>query len=182
MSMFFEGVDNIEDVPEDPFFMPDGEYTFRCVTAEIAETQAGGKQGLKTSFICTEQAYFSNKQSGPWLRVPRSSDADLARLLNSDDNAEKEAGKAQMQKMQSNLLRYFKAFGFGEDEMLKVRPEDLLDRDVKIRVKNEKQEDGNNFRKAVRVFPIDETQGNGTGSLNEFLGSANTSKPGDVPF
>ncbi len=185
---FFDGVDDIEDVSNDPFFMEDGVYRWKVVSAEAKKTNAGDKTGLNVKLQCVEGAYRGNTQYSPWRRIPFRTDGDFASGFNSDDESTQADTMASFRKLQAQLRKDFEAYGVGADELKTIKPADLIGREVMGRIRNETQDNGDTSRRIVGLYPADEVSGpDGQGGFGDFASSTdggfNANKTNDdVPF
>jgi hypothetical protein len=176
---FFDGVDDIEDVSNDPFFMPDDMYRWRIVEATVSPTKAGDKTGLKIKLQCAEGPFKGNIQWAPWRRIPFQADADFAELLSSDDDSVKSDAVNAMRKLQAQLRKDFEAYGFGADELKSLNLKDttpFIGREVMGRVRNQTNDVDENERKIIGLYKVDEVSGeDGIGGFGQFVSDGVTS-------
>lgn len=172
----FDGVDDIEEVAEDPFFMPDDTYLWR-ITECVRKRSKSGKMGLNTKLKCEEGPYKGNTQWGPWRRVPLWSDSDFAEAKASGNEDVLNEAKIKFSKAQAQIRQDLTAFGIAVDEMKSVKADKqgnmtaLVGLLVKGRVKNVTNEDGTKERKIVAYYLVDEVSGDdGQGGFGQFAG------------
>lgn len=169
---FFEGVDDIEDVDNDPFFMPDGVYLWR-ITEAAAKVSKSGKLGLNIKLKVEEGPYKGNTQWGPWRHIPKLSDPDMVEAKESGNDDVIAEAMVKFKKKQAQLRSDFEAFGVPADEMKGLNPKDLVNRLVKGRIKNTVDVDDDGIetkgRKIAAYYIADEVSGeDGQGGFGQF--------------
>lgn len=163
---FFDNVDDLDTIPDDPFGLPDNTYKVRIVEAKYGPTQgtkedANPKFGITVKYQITEGDYVTAFPFTEWLHTPGGSDdptsPDIRRSL-------------------SNLKKHFLAYGFGVDEIRGIKPDGeevpaLVDREVFVKVRTRPDK---NQRKQIQVqdlFSIDSEDADelSTGSKNSIV-------------
>lgn len=155
---FFDGED-VAEVSDDPFGLPDGTYAFKIVKAYIKKTAAGDKVGLNVQLSCIDSAYRGITVWSQWRRVPMKADPDFNSRLASDDADVKSTARAEFERLQGFLKRDLLAYGLGANELAappKVLLDNLLARKVKARIANETNSDGKSNKAVKALYPYDE--------------------------
>jgi hypothetical protein len=138
---FFDNVENLDEIPDDPFALPDNTYLCRIVEATHDHTKNDkNKFGILVKYQIIEGPFSSFFPFGEWLHTPNPSD---------DPN--------DMQTMRSyaNLKKHFMAYGFGADELKSVTVEDLKDREVYVKTYTKKDKEGRNNIRIADLTPVD---------------------------
>lgn len=141
---FFDGVKNLDEIPDDPFALPDNTYRCRIVSAEHNPTRNDpNKYGILVKYQIIEGDYSNFLPFGEWIHTPNSSD--------DPDNP-------QIRRSYANLKKHFIAYGFGADELAGVTVEALKDREVYIKTRSVK-ENGRTNIKVSDLTPVSDGSG-----------------------
>lgn len=137
---FFDGVD-IEEIPDNPSFVEDGDHYAKVTKAVTAATAKGDKTGLTLSFTITEGSYAGGFPINRWYEIPQ---------LNG-----RKAIPAELRHF-SILQKIFVSLGFGVDELEDVTDTTLLNRECVIRTKMKpnKGMDDELMPAIIGVYPI----------------------------
>ena len=155
---FFDNVKNLDEIPDDPFGLPDNTYLCRIVDATHGPTKDGSKYGILVKYQIIEGAYSSFIPFGEWLHTPGESD---------------DVNDPQIVRSYANLKKHFKAYGFGEDEIRTITVEDLKDCEVYVKTYTKTE----NGRKNIKVADLTAVSGS-----NEFLPKSKSDSSSSVDF
>lgn len=148
MDAIFGGNIDLDEIPDDPNYLPEDVYTCRITKAVAKATANGDKVGLTITYQITEGEYSSAFPFTEWLQIPqipRKKDGSLTRPLTVEEK-----------KQFSRLKNHFTAYGFGADEILSVKPDALIGRYAKVKTSNKKQDDGTTRISIRAVMSVDE--------------------------
>lgn len=177
---FFDGVEDLDTIPDDPFGIPDNTYRVRIMEANYGPTRATEKDdipkyGITVKYQIIDGEYQTAFPFQEWLHTPGKND---------DPNDPDPKKKAEVRRSHSNLKKHFLAYGFGVDELRTIVPENgfetagnvpmLVDREVYVKVKTklDKQD-----RKQIQVQDLFSVDSEGA---DEFI--AESSKNSIVDF
>lgn len=153
---FFDNVKNLDEIPDDPFGIPDGTYKIRVIEATHNPTKNDqNKFGLLLKYQVIEGPYSNAFPFTEWLHTPGQNDDP------SDVN---------IMRSYANLKKHFLAFGFGADELHLASPETLIEREAMVKIRTV-QDKNDPSRKQIRIQDIysADTQG-----FEEFTNDHNT--------
>lgn len=139
-SIFGDDVD-MDEIPDDPNFVPEGVYLCTVTSAVLAKTSKGDKVGLTLKYQIVKGEYEFAFPFMEWLWVPKI--ARGAKALPEEVRA------------QSRMMKHFVAYGIPKDEHKTVKPADLVGKFVKVRTKNRKGENDTTRINIVDVISAD---------------------------
>lgn len=99
---------DVDDIPDDPNFLPNNTYKFEVVKADVGPTTQGDKTGILFRYQIREGEWSTFFPVTDWVRVP-------------DGNTRKD----EMERMLSHLKMRLVGFGFSPEEIQKFGPDDI---------------------------------------------------------
>ena len=159
---FFGKVKNLDEVPDNPFDLPNDTYLCEIIDADHKPTAAGDKEGIIVKYQIIEGDHSNFFPFTEWLWTP---DMD-------PDDIEDPKLKRSVEMAYSNLKKHFLSYGFGADELESVTPKDnkvpaLIGRRVYLKCGTVKQKDGRKNVKVSDQISVEEFEG----GLEEFAPS-----------
>jgi hypothetical protein len=155
---FFEGIDDIDEIPDNPNELPNNTYEFEVIHAEYGPTKAGDKVGISFKYQILRGAYSSFYPLSDWVQIADSS-----------------APVADRKRMLSWLKNRLLAWGFTPEEMRTVASKDgikdTIGRKFYGTTRLTKQNDGNPNIRVVKFDPID------TEDSEDLLGDSDNETP-----
>lgn len=151
---FFDAVDDLDDIPDDPFALPNNTYKVRITAANYGPTQGTKDQdvpkyGITVTYQIIEGEYSTFFPFTEWLHVPGEND---------DPNDPDEKVRSAVRRSHSSLKKHFLAYGFEQSELRNIKPENglkkpgevpmLVDREVFVKVTTKLDK---NKRKQIQV-------------------------------
>lgn len=139
---FFDLVEDLSEIPDDPFHLPEDIYPVIIIEAAKKPTAADPKKfGLSIKSSITDGPY-KGRQLSYWLWTPTEAP--------EDDNV-----AVKQQQAFSSLINFFKCAGYGMDEMNDIDAADLIGKEQKWRTRNKKNDDRTNINIAA-IYPLDD--------------------------
>lgn len=114
----------IDEIPDNPNFIPDNTYKCCVVGAEEKLTQNEDKNGLTIEWQIVEGDFTSAFPFKHWLQIPL------------DDQPDEYYSSPEVMKMMSYVKKLYLGLGFTEDELATVETQDLITREAYVTVKN----------------------------------------------
>lgn len=123
---------DIDEIPDNPNYIPDDVYLARVTKSVMKPTNAKDKVGITISYQIIEGDYSSAFPINEWLQVPQIAKGEKPTV---DD-----------MRMLSKIKLRVISFGFGVDELKGLKPRDYIGREVKIKTVNRKDKQSDEMR------------------------------------
>jgi hypothetical protein len=149
----------IDEVPDNPNFLPDDVYHCKVTEAILKPTSKKDKIGITLKYQIIAGDYSIAFPFTEWLWVPRKPHKDY-----EFTPEEKRAN--------SRLKLHFAAAGYGADEMKKLGAKDFIGRELKVRTRNKPDSNGMDRPSVVAVMPVDDGDSSSDANFSPFGNAA----------
>lgn len=144
-SIFDDDID-VDEIPDNPNHLPEDVYTCRVTNAVMKLTKNKDKVGLTVTYQITQGPYSSAFPFTEWLHCPRRQ---------KDEDGNPIPFTVEETRANSRLKKRYEALGIPADEFAKTQPKDLVGLYVKVKTRNQTQDDMERINVRM-VMPVDD--------------------------